>query len=215
MSTKLHVTNLSPGVTNPELVRLFAAHGPVLAARVTTFPRSGRSTGGAIVDMGSEAAGDAAIEALDGRDLAGRPMGVAPATPRDETDAAGTSLFGPMNMIADDAALRGSPTPRPADRPGAAASARPGPVRDGRASTSAGPHDGTISDADALTYLIDGDYLNERAGEPYARAGGRVSLKFVRGLVAAGHFDDDDGKPVQSNEHGRRAPRRGRPGGPH
>jgi hypothetical protein len=212
MSTKLHVANLSPAVGSPELARLFAEHGPVLDARVSTYPDSERSTGIAIVDMASEAAGDAAIEALDGQDLGGRPMAVAPATPRDETDAAGTSLFGPMNMVADDAAtLRESPTPRPTGH----APARPGPVREGWASTSAGPHDGTISDADALTYLIDGDYLNERAGEPYVPAGGRVSLKFVRGLIAAGHFDDDDGAPVPWNEHGRRASRRGPPGGPH
>ena len=208
MSTKLHVANLSPGVTNPDLAQLFAAHGPVLEARVTTYHDSERSTGSAIVDMASEAAGDAAIKALDGQELGGRPMAVAPATPRDETDAAGTSLFGPMNMIADDtAALRESPTPPP---PGPA-SACPGPVREGWGSISAAPHDGTISDADALTYLIDGDDLNERAGEPYVRAGGRVSLKFVRGLIAAGHFDDD-GATVKSNEHGRRAPGRG---GPH
>lgn len=212
MSTKLHVANLSPGVSNPDLAQLFAAHGAVLEARVTTYHDSERSTGSAIVDMASEAGGDAAIKALDGQDLGGRPMAVAPATPRDETDAAGTSLFGPMNMMADAAAaLRESPTPPPAGP----ASARPVPAPEGWASTSAGTHDGTISDADALTYLIDGDYLNERAGEPYVRAGGRMSLKFVRGLIAAGHFDDGDDAPVQSNEHRRREPHRGRPGGHH
>ena len=34
-------------------------------------------------------------------------------------------------------------------------------------------------------------------------------------MVAAGHFDDDDGAPVPWNEHGRRASRRGPPGGLH
>jgi RNA recognition motif-containing protein len=106
MSTKLHVANLSPAVDGAELARLFAAHGPVLDARVTTHPHSGRSTATAIVEMASEVAGDAAIAALDGRELAGRPLAVAPATPRDETNAAGTSLFGPMNVTADDEVAR-------------------------------------------------------------------------------------------------------------
>jgi hypothetical protein len=208
MSTKLHVANLSPGVTNPDLAQLFAAHGPVLEARVTTFRDSERSTGSAIVDMASEAAGDAAIEALDGRDLGGRPMAVAPATPRDEADAAGTSLFGPMNMMAEDeVARREPPAPGPAPAPAS-------PPLEGWAPGAQLPVVDVVGDDDALAYLVDGNYLMRRAGGHYIGAGGRVSPKFIRGLIDAGHVNDD-AFPVQLNEKGRRELRRGRPRGPH
>lgn len=220
MSTKLHVANLSPAVHSPELARLFAEHGPVLDARVTTFPDSGRSTGVAIVDMASEAAGDAAIEALDGRELAGRPMAVAPATPRNETDAAGTSLFGPMNITAEDeVARREPPPPGLADHPGAAAAAGPAtapasPPFEGWAPGAQLPDVDVVCDEDALAYLIDGNNLVRRPCGHYIRAGGRVSLKFIRGLIDAGHVNDD-AFPVQLNDKGRRELRPGRPYGPH
>ena len=220
MSTKLHVANLSPAVRSPELARLFAEHGPVLDARVSTYADSERSRGVAIVDMASEAAGDAAIEALDGRELAGRPMAVAPATPRNETDAAGTSLFGPMNVTAEDeVARREPPPPELADHPGAAATAGPAtapasPPFEGWAPGAQLPDVDVVGDADALAYLVDGNDLVRRPGGHYMRAGGRVSPTFIRGLVDAGHVNDDT-LPVQLNDKGRRELRPSRTDGPH
>jgi RNA recognition motif-containing protein len=122
MSTKLHVTHLSPATTESDVERLFSTHGRVLAARVSTHPDAGPPAESAIVEMESESAAAAAIRALDGSDLAGRALTVAPATRRNETDAAGTSQFGPMNMTADDdeqAAPRGPAAAGPAeDDPG-------------------------------------------------------------------------------------------------
>jgi RNA recognition motif. (a.k.a. RRM, RBD, or RNP domain) len=121
MSTKLYVANLTYTVNGPDLERLFAAHGTVLGARVMTYAESGQSAGCAIVDMASEEQADAAVVALDGRAYFGRPLVVGRATARNETDAAGTSLFGPMNMTADTSAHRESSGPVFADRSGAAA----------------------------------------------------------------------------------------------
>jgi hypothetical protein len=102
MPTKLHITHLSPAATDSDVERLFSAHGRVLAARVSTHPDAGPPAESAIVVMESEPAAVAAVRALDGFEFAGRALAVAPATRRNETDAAGTSLFGPMNMTADD-----------------------------------------------------------------------------------------------------------------
>jgi hypothetical protein len=102
VSIKLHITHLSPAATDSDVERLFSAHGRVLAARVSTHPDAGPPAESAIVEMESESAAAAAVRALDGSEFAGRALAVAPATRRNETDAAGTSLFGPMNMTADD-----------------------------------------------------------------------------------------------------------------
>jgi RNA recognition motif-containing protein len=102
MSTKLHITNLNPAAaSDSDVERLFSPHGRVLSARVSTHPDAGPPAESAIVEMESESAAAAAIRALDGSDFAGRALVVAPATRRNETDAAGTSQFGPMNMTAD------------------------------------------------------------------------------------------------------------------
>jgi RNA recognition motif-containing protein len=74
MLTRLHVANLDHTVTAADLERLFAAHGAVLYAQVMTYPDNGRSTGSGAVDMGSAAAADAAVRALDGRQYRGRPL---------------------------------------------------------------------------------------------------------------------------------------------
>jgi hypothetical protein len=102
VSIKLHITHLSPAATDSDVERLFSAHGRVLAARVSTHPDAGPPAESAIVEMESEPAAAAAVRALDGSEFAGRALAVAPATRRNESDAAGTSLFGPMNMTADD-----------------------------------------------------------------------------------------------------------------
>jgi len=120
VSTKLHVSNLGPGATDVDVERLFSAHGRVLGARVSTHPDAGPAAESAIVDMASDSAAAAAVCALDGSAFAGRPMAVARATTRNETDAAGTPRFGPMNMTADDHddAHRGPLTPGAGDHPG-------------------------------------------------------------------------------------------------
>jgi RNA recognition motif-containing protein len=74
MLTRLHVANLDHTVTAADLERLFAAHGAVLYAQVMTYPDSGHSTGSGSVDMGSAAAADAAVRALDGWHYRGRPL---------------------------------------------------------------------------------------------------------------------------------------------
>jgi RNA recognition motif-containing protein len=101
MPGKLHIANLNCTTTDRDLERLFAGHGTVRSARVTTAAASDRSAGSGIVEMGTDDEGDAAIVALDGRPFRGHPLFVNWATTRNETDAAHSSLFGPMNMTAD------------------------------------------------------------------------------------------------------------------
>ena len=75
MSKKIYVGNLPFSTTDEELEELFSAHGAVESAKVITDRETGRSRGFGFVEMAQEAA-DAAIQALDGKDLGGRPLRV-------------------------------------------------------------------------------------------------------------------------------------------
>jgi RNA recognition motif-containing protein len=101
MLARLHVAYLNDAVTDEELLQLFTPFGTVRSAQVTTDPHSGRSERCGIVEMGSEAEAEVAIDALDGLDYRGRRLFVDWATRRNESDAAHASMFGPMNMTAD------------------------------------------------------------------------------------------------------------------
>ncbi|MHC5112088.1 MAG: RNA recognition motif domain-containing protein [Planctomycetota bacterium] len=82
MSKKLYVGNLSYEVTGPELENLFGSHGTVESATVIMDRTTGRSKGFGFVEMNSSAEADAAIAALDGKDLGGRAIKVNEAKPK-------------------------------------------------------------------------------------------------------------------------------------
>ena len=84
MSTKLYVGNLSFNTTENDLQDAFAAHGTVTSVDLIMDKMSGRSRGFAFVTMDTPEAAKAAIAALHGAQLDGRPLTVNEARPREE-----------------------------------------------------------------------------------------------------------------------------------
>jgi RNA recognition motif-containing protein len=78
----IYVGNLPYEVRDDELNEAFAAYGAVESARVLMDRESGRSRGFGFVKMPNSDEAQAAIEALDGSDLQGRPLRVREAEER-------------------------------------------------------------------------------------------------------------------------------------
>jgi len=77
MGTKLYVGNLSFNTTEDALRTAFAEGGrTVKSVAILTNPETGRSRGFGFVEMGTDQEALAAIEALDGVELDGRPLKV-------------------------------------------------------------------------------------------------------------------------------------------
>ncbi|MGH8772045.1 MAG: RNA recognition motif domain-containing protein, partial [Burkholderiales bacterium] len=83
MGKKLYVGNLGFGIGNSELEQLFKAHGTVRSAEVITDRATGKSKGFGFVEMGSDQEAQAAIAALNGKDMDGRSMTVNEARPKE------------------------------------------------------------------------------------------------------------------------------------
>jgi RNA recognition motif-containing protein len=84
MGKKLYVGNLTYGETDATLEQLFAAHGTVESAQVIMDRDTGRSKGFGFVEMGSDKEAQAAIAALNGKEVDGRALTVNEARPRPE-----------------------------------------------------------------------------------------------------------------------------------
>ncbi len=84
MGRKLYVGNLSYSVRDSDLEDLFAAHGTVDSAQVIMDRDTGRSKGFGFVEMSSDQEAQAAISALNGKDLDGRNLTVNEARPKEE-----------------------------------------------------------------------------------------------------------------------------------
>ena len=78
----IFVGNLSFSTTNEDLQTAFAAFGSVDSAQVITDRETGRSRGFGFVEMGNDDEARAAISAMNGADLQGRPLTVNEARPR-------------------------------------------------------------------------------------------------------------------------------------
>ena len=89
MSAKLFVGNLSLSVTENDLQDAFAAHGTVIEANLMMDRATGRPRGFAFVTMGSPEEAQKAIDAMNGKELAGRPLTVNIARPREERPPGG------------------------------------------------------------------------------------------------------------------------------
>ena len=89
MSTKLFVGNLSFNATENQLQDMFAEHGPVQEVDLIVDRFSGRPRGFAFVTMETKEGADAAIKALNGKDLDGRALTVNEARPREERQRSG------------------------------------------------------------------------------------------------------------------------------
>ena len=82
MGKKLYVGNLGYDVGSADLEQMFASHGTVESANVITDRSTGQSKGFGFVEMSSDSEAEAAIAALDGKDLGGRTIKVNEARPR-------------------------------------------------------------------------------------------------------------------------------------
>ncbi|MFZ6035558.1 MAG: RNA recognition motif domain-containing protein [Patescibacteria group bacterium] len=74
--------NLAYGVTDEDLGSAFAASGTVASAKVITDRVTGRSRGFGFVEMSTDEEAQAAIQAMDGQDIGGRPVKVNEARPQ-------------------------------------------------------------------------------------------------------------------------------------
>ena len=91
MGRKLYVGNLAYGVTDSDLQQLFEAHGTVQSAQVIMDRDTGRSKGFGFVEMGSDQEAQAAVQALNGREVDGRALTVNEARPKPEGGGRGGS----------------------------------------------------------------------------------------------------------------------------
>ncbi len=93
MATKLYVGGLAYSVTEKELEAFFAEHGTVVSAAVIKDRDSGQSKGFGFVEMSDEAGAQAAIAALNGKDLNGRSIVVNEARPQEDRRPSGGGSF--------------------------------------------------------------------------------------------------------------------------
>jgi RNA recognition motif-containing protein len=91
MGRKLYVGNLTYAVTNTMLEQMFAAHGTVESAQVIMDRDTGRSKGFGFVEMKTDQEAQAAIAALNGKDMEGRSLTVNEARPKTEGGSRGGS----------------------------------------------------------------------------------------------------------------------------
>ena len=94
MSTKLYVGNLSYDTTENDLQDLFAPHGTVLGAELIMDKMSGRSRGFGFVTMETKESADAAVTAMNGKNVEGRDLTVNEARPREDRPAGGGGYGG-------------------------------------------------------------------------------------------------------------------------
>jgi cold-inducible RNA-binding protein len=84
VAAKLYVGNLTYGVTDSDLEKMFAPFGTVQSAQVIMDRDTGRSKGFGFVEMGSSNEATAAINALNGKEVDGRALTVNEARPKED-----------------------------------------------------------------------------------------------------------------------------------
>ncbi len=94
MGKKLYVGNLAYSVTDSTLQELFGQHGTVQSAQVIMDRDAGRSKGFGFVEMGSDQEAQAAIAALNGKEVDGRSLTVNEARPKTEGGGGGRGGHG-------------------------------------------------------------------------------------------------------------------------
>ena len=80
----IYVGNLSYTLEESELQDAFAEFGEVSSVKVLSDRETGRSRGVGFVEMPNQAEGEAAVAALNGKDVGGRALRVNEARPREE-----------------------------------------------------------------------------------------------------------------------------------
>jgi len=94
VAKKLYVGNLSYDTSDSDLQRLFEEFGTVESAQVISDRETGRSKGFGFVEMGSDQEAQAAISALNGKEVGGRALTVNEAKPREERGGGGRGGYG-------------------------------------------------------------------------------------------------------------------------
>ena len=84
MATKLFVGKLSLDTTNESLQTLFAQYGNVVSVQIIFHRDTNQSKGFGFVEMEDQAAAQAAINALDGKEFEGHSIVVNIAKPRED-----------------------------------------------------------------------------------------------------------------------------------
>jgi len=89
MAKNIYVGNLSYDVSEEALSQLFSEYGQVDTARIISDKATGRSKGFGFVEMSSESEAQAAIEALNGKEVDGREIKVNEAMPKTDRPRGG------------------------------------------------------------------------------------------------------------------------------
>lgn len=97
MVKKLYVGNLSYDATDSDLQTLFTPHGTVQSAQVIMDRATSRSKGFGFVEMDSGEQAQAAITALNGKEVSGRALTVNEAKPREDRNGGGRGGSGGGN----------------------------------------------------------------------------------------------------------------------
>ena len=84
MAAKLYIGNLSYGVTNTDLENMFTPYGAVQSAQVIMDRDTGRSKGFGFVEMSNNSEAQAAITAMNGKEVEGRKLTVNEARPKED-----------------------------------------------------------------------------------------------------------------------------------
>jgi RNA recognition motif-containing protein len=82
MGRKIYVGNLPYSITEESLESTFAPHGTVESVKLVTDRDTGRSKGFGFIEMSSDSEAGAAISALNGSSIDGRPIVVNEARPQ-------------------------------------------------------------------------------------------------------------------------------------
>ena len=93
MSSKLYVGNLSYSMRDNDLEVVFSPYGSVQSAKVMMDRDTNRSKGFGFVEMSSAAEAEAAIAALNGKNVGGRDMTVNIARPMEPRSSNGGGGF--------------------------------------------------------------------------------------------------------------------------
>ncbi|HAJ78866.1 MAG TPA: RNA-binding protein [Fibrobacteres bacterium] len=89
MGKKLYVGNLSYSIGDSALQELFTPFGTVASAQVIMDRETGRAKGFGFVEMGTDEEANAAIAALNGKEIEGRALTVNEARPKTEGGSRG------------------------------------------------------------------------------------------------------------------------------
>lgn len=89
MGKKLYVGNLSYSIGDSTLQELFTPFGTVASAQVIMDRETGRAKGFGFVEMGTDEEANAAIAALNGKEIEGRALTVNEARPKTEGGSRG------------------------------------------------------------------------------------------------------------------------------